>query len=474
MHRFALRLTAAVGSAALGAGLLVPTASAAVREADFEPESVPGPIQLLNPLPPALLADPETSTEQADKQIWRDLRSLTATARSTGYIGVQVADPADGRIVYQTNDTLGRMPASNTKIVTALAALSVLGEKKRIYTQVRAGAARPKWIHLVGGGDPLLSDKDIRRLAWRTAKKLKMQAEALNRPVRKARLRFDDSLFGYQNYGVGWRGSYLPGIVAPVRALGRQGRPTMDTGTDAAKYFAYRLRKSGIPIVKVKRGITNQVRTKPLTRIGSRIGPAIDSMLRYSDNNHAEALFRLVAVHSGRQGTFEGGSEAVAEALTRYGIDPAGAVVYDGSGVSRSNRITPAALNQVTAAALRAENSTLHRMFNKNALPIAGKTGTLWDGYRRFVYPESSCAAGKALAKTGTLTGAITLSGVATAADGRPRVFSFLLNGKAAADKYGARRALDHWTAAVTGCNNSNAWKPQSLTPKKGTWLDFD
>lgn len=474
MHPSASRFVAVTGAGTLAIGLLAPSAHGETRTVEFEPESIPGPVQLLAPLPPALLSDPVTSTEQADKQIWRDLRDLTEKARSMGYIGVQVADPADGRVVFQTNDTLGRMPASNTKVVTALAALSVLGEGKRIYTQVRTGTARPRWIHLVGGGDPLLSSKDIRRLAWRTAKKLKMQAAEQGLPVRKARLRFDDSLFGYQNYGVGWRGSYLPGIVAPVRALGRQGRPMMDTGTDAANYFAYRLRKNGIPIIKVKRGVTNQDRTQPLTRIGSRIGPAIDNMLRYSDNNYAEALFRLVAVHSGRPGTFTGGAEAVGQVLTDYGIDPAGAVVYDGSGVSRANRITPTALNQITAAALRAENAHLHRMFRERALPIAGQTGTLWDGYRRFVYPESSCAAGRALAKTGTLTGAITLSGVATAADGRPRVFSFLLNGKAASDKYGARRALDQWTAAVTGCNHNNSWQPQSIAPNLGEPLEFD
>jgi D-alanyl-D-alanine carboxypeptidase len=62
-------------------------------------------------------------------------------------------------------------PASNMKIVTAVTTLAALGPQARFTTRVRAGAT-PTDIVLEGGGDPLLSTKDLRKLANATAKVL--------------------------------------------------------------------------------------------------------------------------------------------------------------------------------------------------------------------------------------------------------------------------------------------------------------
>ncbi len=58
-----------------------------------------------------------------------------------------------------------------------------------------------------------------------------------------------------------------------------------------------------------------------------------------------------------------------------------------------------------------------------SALPIAGKDGTL---KKRMVGTE---AAGNVRAKTGTLTGVITLAGYCTASNGHELAFAILNNG---------------------------------------------
>ena len=57
-------------------------------------------------------------------------------------------------------------------------------------------------------------------------------------------------------------------------------------------------------------------------------------------------------------------------------------------------------------------------------------------------------------AKTGTLTGAVALSGTAVGWDGQARVFSIIVN-HPPTDRYSVltvRRAMDGLAATITGC----------------------
>ena len=77
-------------------------------------------------------------------------------------------------------------------------------------------------------------------------------------------------------------------------------------------------------------------------------------------------------------------------------------------------------------------------------------SGTLAPHYLRFVTNPTRCAAGLIQAKTGSLTGVISLSGFARGADGRVKLFSFLLN--RVPSTLTTRRAVDRLAATVTGC----------------------
>jgi D-alanyl-D-alanine carboxypeptidase/D-alanyl-D-alanine-endopeptidase (penicillin-binding protein 4) len=84
------------------------------------------------------------------------------------------------------------------------------------------------------------------------------------------------------------------------------------------------------------------------------------------------------------------------------------------------------------------------------ALPLAGRTGTLSAGYGRFDTAPSRCAARKLWAKTGTLKDVVALAGYTQGADGRTKVFAFLVNGKTSS--LALKRSVDSLAATVVGC----------------------
>ena len=69
-------------------------------------------------------------------------------------VGIEVADAQTGQVLYADNASALAAPASTTKLMTAVAALAVLGPDARFATTVRQQSGT---IVLVGGGDPTLA-----------------------------------------------------------------------------------------------------------------------------------------------------------------------------------------------------------------------------------------------------------------------------------------------------------------------------
>jgi len=86
-------------------------------------------------------------------------------------------------------------------------------------------------------------------------------------------------------------------------------------------------------------------------------------------------------------------------------------------------------------------------------LPVAGRTGTLRAGYKRFHSKPSKCAAGLIQAKTGTVADAIALAGYAAGADGQTKVFVSIVNSRPTRySRVTTRTAVDKATSSITGC----------------------
>jgi serine-type D-Ala-D-Ala carboxypeptidase/endopeptidase (penicillin-binding protein 4) len=377
----------------------------------------------------------------ADAQLVATLKSRLGAAALGTDVAVRVYDPTTRKTVFAAQSTEAQIPASNMKLVTAYTALKSIGAATRFPTKVVRGTKKNR-IVLVGGGDPLLSSADLRTLARRTATGLAASSTS------SVKLYVNDTLFAKPTRAKGWTSSYGLGEISPVRALGRHGVASSDTTRDAQLYFASQLRSTGVKVTVAGR-TSRKSGTKVAKVAGRRVDAAVRAALLVSDNQVAETLFRQVAVRNGRAGTWSGAAKASRAVLKKAGVPMAGLRIVDGSGLSRSNRVTAASLVKIVHLASSSKSKQLRSFVP--SLAVAGRSGTLAG---RFWSATSSCARGRVQAKSGFLNGVVSLSGVASGVDGKRRVFSIVAN-NIPSSRYSVpqtQAAVDDLAAAVTGC----------------------
>lgn len=160
----------------------------------------------------------------------------------------------------------------------------------------------------------------------------------------------------------------------------------------------------------------------------------------------------MTALGAGQPATFEGGTAVVRDVLShRYGVSMDNFAIYDGSGLSRFDRIPAQTIADILDLLTDPRYSPTLKSI-EDGLPVAGEAGsTLGPEWGRFDTLDSQCAVGKVKGKTGTLTGAIALSGLTKARDGRWKVFSFIEN-DSTADPDATKDAMDGLAATVNGC----------------------
>ncbi len=105
-----------------------------------------------------------------------DLDAILADARLDGAtVGVVVRDARTGAVKYSRGATTSVLPASNLKIYTSSAALSLLGTGYRFHTDVLArkvsGSSVTGDLYLKGTGDPTMRAAEYDRLAAQVAAK---------------------------------------------------------------------------------------------------------------------------------------------------------------------------------------------------------------------------------------------------------------------------------------------------------------
>jgi D-alanyl-D-alanine carboxypeptidase/D-alanyl-D-alanine-endopeptidase (penicillin-binding protein 4) len=114
------------------------------------------------------------------------------------------------------------------------------------------------------------------------------------------------------------------------------------------------------------------------------------------------------------------GLSAVKRFLTEIGVAPDGIIQHDGSGLSRHNLITPAAVVQLyTYMGKQSKFSQAWR----DSLTIGGVDGTLRNRFK------GTRASGNIRGKTGTIDQVSALSGYLRTAAGEELVFSMVVNG---------------------------------------------
>jgi len=436
---------------------------------DTDPDAVPPPAGVSLPLPaqPAPVANgvaADDSGQMAPLKVARLLEPLLADPDLGRHVVAAVADLSTGEVVFQQGARA--RPASTTKLLTAVAALHVLGPDHRFTTQaVLQGQGQQRRVVLVGGGDPYLASKpaakdeptypgraDLRTLARLTAAALADQG------IRKAALGYDDTLFTGPEVNPHWEPSYVPdGVVSRITALwADEGRPASGSGRvpdpslAAATYFAQELRAAGVRVTgqPVRRRAAGAA--TPLAEVeGPPVSQIAERMLTVSDNEAAEVLAHQVGLATVGEGSFEGGVRGVLQALTELDVPVGGADWYDGSGLSRDNVLPPDTLLGVLRVAASADQPTLRPVLT--GLPVAGFTGSL-----EYRFADTTPAArGHVRAKTGTLRGTSSLAGIATDLDGTSVAFVLMADRVRFLKTFAAESALDAAAAALGGCHCS-------------------
>ena len=163
-----------------------------------------------------------------------------------------------------------------------------------------------------------------------------------------------------------------------------------------------------------------------LVEIAARKSPPLSviaaQVLKPSQNLYAELLLRTLGKVSGaadpKLSSGDAGAQVVRSFLTQAGIDPAGLVMLDGSGLSRADLVTADTTLQLLTYMNRHRFSAAFR----EALPVAGLDGTLRNRMK------GTPAQGNVRAKTGTLGTATTLCGYVFTAAGERLAFALLIN----------------------------------------------
>lgn len=428
----------------------------------------------------ALAGETRSLVHARDRRLDASVRAVLSELEASAHVGVEIRDLERAAVLVSVAADRPLNPASNQKLVTAIAAVELLGPDYRFATTVlRSGDS----LILRGEGDPDLHVADLHALAAEVV--ASGQLDGVTRIV------IDDTAFDERTLGPGFRADG-PGdsYIAPSGALAiefatveitvrpghfhrdaevsvepsgaaielhnrattgsgslsistragdrgqtiveidgsipaghapiRMRRRVADPGLLAASVFAQMLAAQSdgeaLPVVR-----------EPLAAAAEPIAVhesaplcvVLMSALRYSNNFTAEQVLRTLAWRaSGQPGSWELGVATLERFAAALSPSEAEAQQFvNGSGLSRDGRLSPRFINDVVALVERPSSPAQLLLAS---FAKAGGEGTLRG--------RMPVAGARVLAKTGTYAGASTLSGVVTDRRGRRLGFSILVN----------------------------------------------
>ena len=399
---------------------------------------------------------------------FRSLRSqLTALGKRLPTDSCLIVD-IEGKRLTSINADVPLLPASNMKLVVAMVALDVLTPEFVFSTSLVGkvnGDAIEGDAYLIGGGDPLLVTGNypstepyptfnFTRLenlfdALRSQGITQLRGAIVGDESRYDAERFSPSL------GLGIKGTE----VGPLGALmvndgvitGNPIKPD-NPALGAATELTNTLQNNGISVSGAPKVGSAPKDLSVVAKIDSMpLRDIVAEMLTNSDNNTAELLVKELGFATTGVGSREAGLEVMKAKLVEWGIPLDALAFVDGSGLDRGNRLTCSALSALLARDGGFGPAGL-------GLAIAGQTGTLRDVL------GDSLGAGKLRGKTGTLTGAKSLSGFVPYAADQASSFSLIINGANASNQTTYRPIWNALSDALGGFSGSPS--ASELAPK--------
>ncbi|MCM1491319.1 MAG: D-alanyl-D-alanine carboxypeptidase [Muribaculum sp.] len=312
------------------------------------------------------------------------LKNRAVNAESTS---IYVQDLSTGKVLAQHNSDLPLLPASIMKTVTIAGLLKEKGADERFHTKVYAdgkisGGNIAGDLLVVGGGDPTLGanclpeSKDI-------ADEIVDALKSMGVKVIDGDLRVDTSLYVGPACPPSWvredrRESYGTGSHAlNFRRNASGSRAVYDPVSVFQNYLKTRLASAGIAIegglVQGGEGLADEKRATLLVdHVSDRYAEVMRSCMMRSDNLFAENLLRTFAIARSRDGSTVAGADEMLQFWINEGIPAKGVNIVDGSGLSRSNRVTARFMAGIMEEMNEDEDFSTF-------LPLAGQEGTLSD-----------------------------------------------------------------------------------------------
>lgn len=374
----------------------------------------------------------------------------------------------EGKRIININADVPLLPASNMKIVVAMVALDVL-TPEFVFSTSLVGRVNGNTVegdaYLIGGGDPLLVTGNypatepyptfnFTRLenlfdALSSQGITQIEGSVIGDESRYDAERFTPSLgLGIKGTEVGPLGSLMvnDGVITgnPIKP----DNPALGAATE----FTSTLQNNGISVTGTPKVGSAPQDLSVIAKIDSLpLSEIVAEMLTNSDNNTAELLVKELGFASTGVGTREAGLEVMKAKLVEWGISLDALTFVDGSGLDRGNRLTCSSLSALLAKDGGFGPAGL-------GLAVAGQTGTLRDVL------GDSLGGGKLRGKTGTLTGAKSLSGFVPYAADQASSFSLIINGANASNQTTYRPIWNALSDALGGFSGSPS--ASELAPK--------
>ena len=336
-------------------------------------------------------------------------RLLEADMFQTSQVALMVYDLTADSVIYRHNERQMMRPASTMKLLTAIAAIDRLGgsyqtKTELCYTGRIADRTLEGDIYCVGGMDPLFNADDMSAFVESIRK---MGVDTI-----RGHLYADKSMKDYDLLGEGWCWDDDNPVLTPL-IYGRKDQ--------FMERFERELRESGLV---VQAFASTAVKPDTAFCICARyhtIDQILMRMMKESDNLYAESLFYQLAASGGaRPALARHARQYIRRLIDKVGLHGQRYRIADGSGLSLYNYVTAELEVRLLRYAYRYQNIYIHLL---PSLPKAGVDGTL---EKRM---HGTFTKDNVKAKTGTLTGVISLAGYCTAANGHQLCFAILNQG---------------------------------------------
>ena len=356
-----------------------------------------------------------SSASAFDPQSAANVFKKMAAAPSLNNPSVSLIDVSTGEIVFESNANSQRKPASLMKLLSAAATLRYLDSATVFATSVSLGPT-PNSLVVDGEYDPWIS----------------LDAKAASKMKRTY-------FYGFAAKGLSAVKKNTEGSVKKLDIYYN------DLYSSEVLRLKSYYKKKGIKTNFVK---VSESKAKSIAgeRVFYSTSPTVREIMNWfliwSDNDVSERMARLAAKAAGNQFNQNGVVKTFNKVLRDLDIDPSKIVIKDASGLSKENKLTANVLSQLL---YKIHSDPLFSQLI-SGLPVSGETGTL---SKRYI-ESAPQAVGLVKAKTGTLSGTVSLAGYVQSGD-REYAFTIIADKikktRSASDR--ARETLDIYLGKI-------------------------